>query len=259
MQTHDSTTLPGSSSVQYAPVPVQQRLPLREAILLIFYHLRLLNWWLFLLILFGFSGCGVLVWLQLHAGGSQGLSHAIGLSQFVMEPGVGLFAGVFASSLIVGDPLLEMMMVTRTGMQGVAIWRFLLTFCVLLCCSAIYLAWSLGDRMSYAVQQSPLFLLLLWLTPVLVMSMLGLFGSLVTHNAALGMVIAAVPLSSSLFLYDYLLPIQATHPFFITYTYSGGQDAPDWWTNRLTLLGIALVLAVCNWWLLSREEHLLGR
>ena len=258
MQTSDSTTLHKSASLQYVPVSERQHLPLREWALLLFYHLRLLNWWLFLLMLLGFLGAAFLVWLQLRAGGAQGLSNATELSQFVMEPGAGLLAGMLASALIVGDPLLEVMMATRAGLYGVVIWRSLLTFFMLLLCSAAYLAWSLGNGISYARQQSPLFLLLLWLAPVLVMSMLGLFGSLITRNAALGMALAVVPLAGSLFLYNYLLPIQATHPFLLSYTYSGGQDAPDWWTNRLTLLGVALVLAVCNWWLLRREERLLG-
>jgi hypothetical protein len=208
--------------------------------------------------LLGFLSAGGLVWQQLHTGDSQGLSGAVELSRFVMEPGAGLFAGMLASSLIVGDPLLEVIMATRTGIYGVVIWRSVLTFFLLLCCSAAYLIWSRDLGISYARQQSLLFLLFVWLAPVLVMSTLGLFGTLATRNAALGMVIAAVPLAGSLFLYEKLLPIQATHPFFLSYTYSGGQDASDWWTNRLTLLLIALVLAVWNWWWLSREECLLG-
>jgi hypothetical protein len=90
------------------------------------------------------------------------------------------------------------------------------------------------------------------------MGMLGLFGSLSTRNAALGMLIATVPLGGALLGQLYLLPIQAAHPFIIPYTYWGEQDAPDWWTNRLTLLGIALALAAWNWWLLQREECLPG-
>jgi hypothetical protein len=93
---------------------------------------------------------------------------------------------------------------------------------------------------------------------VLVMGMLGLFGSLFTRNAALGLVIAIVPLAGSLLLYTKLVSIPATHPFFLSYTFSGGQDAHDWWINRLTLLGIAVALAVWNWWLLRQEERLLG-
>jgi hypothetical protein len=258
MQTSDGTALQSASPLQYEPIPAKSRLPLREGVLLIFYHLRLLNWWLFLFMQLGFLGAGGLVWLQLQEGGSQGLGRAVELSRFVMEPGAGLLAGMLASSLIVGDPLLEVMMATRAGIYGVVIWRSLLTFFLLLLCSAAYLVWSLGNGISYARQQNLLFLLLAWLAPVLVMSMLSLLSALATRNTALGMMIATVPLAGSLFLYEKLLPIQATHPFFISYTYSGEQDAPDWWTNRLTLLGIALAFAVWNWWLLDREERLLG-
>jgi hypothetical protein len=259
MQMSDTTIPTSAPSLHTAPVTVRvkQQIPLHEALLLARYHVRLLDWWQFLLMLLGFLGAGILVLIQQHAGSPQGLSNAIDLSRFVMEPGAGLLAGVFASSFIVSDPTLEVTMATRAGVSGVVIWRILLTFAMLLICSAAYLAWSLDNGISYARQQSPLFLLLMWLAPVLVMTMLGLSGSLLTHNAALGMTIAAIPLAASLFLSGPLLPIQATHPFFISYTYSGGQDAPDWWTNRLTLLAVALALGVWNWWLLRREEPLL--
>ena len=258
MRTSETISSRSISSLRYAPAAPDGRPPLREAALLFFYHLRLLNWWLFALVALCFLGFGGLVWMQLQIGGPQGLSNAMGLSRFVLEPGAGLLAGMLASSLIVSDPLLEVMMATRAGIYAVVIWRALLTFCLLLCCSAAYLVWSLANGVSYARQQSPLFLLLVWLAPVLVMGLLGLLGALATRNAALGMVIAVVPLAGSLFLYEKLLPIQATHPFLLSYTYSGSQDAPDWWLNRLTLLGIALAFAVWNWWFLHREERLLN-
>jgi hypothetical protein len=258
MPTGKKPALQSASSLRYVPKSAPSQRAWREAILLARYHVRLLNWWLLLLVALGFLGAGFLVWLPLHAGGAQGQSQAMGLSQFVLEPCAGLLAGMLASSLIVDDPLLEVTMVTRIGIYRLVLWRALLTFLLLLCCSAAFLAWSLANSISYARQQSPLSLLLLWLAPVLVMGMLGLFGSLVTRNAALGLVMAAVPLAGSLFLYQKLVSIPATHPFFISYTSSGGQDASDWWINRLTLLGIAVVFAVWNWWLLRREERLLG-
>jgi hypothetical protein len=258
MLTGETTPLQSTSSLRYAPVATKERLPFREAGLLLFYHLRLLNWWLFALMGLSFLGVGGLVWMQLQIGGLQGLSNAMELSRFVLEPGAGMLAGMLASSLIVGDPLLEMTIATRAGIYAVVVWRALLSFFFLLCCFAAYLVWSLANGVSYARQQSLLFLLLVWLAPVLVIGLLGLLGSLATRNAALGTVIAAVPLAGSLFLYEKLLPIQATHPFFLSYTYSGGQDSPDWWTNRLTLLGIALALAAWNWWFLRREERLLS-
>ena len=76
--------------------------------------------------------------------------------------------------------------------------------------------------------------------------------------AELGAVLATLPLAGSLFLYAPLLRFAAARLFFVAYTFSGGQDAPDWWANRLTLLGIALVVAAWTGWLLRREERLLG-
>ncbi len=257
MRTSEKTAVQDALSWQYTPISTQRRLPLREAILLASYHLRLISRWLFLLVLLGFLSCAGLCWLQLHSSAAQGASSALELSQFVLESGAGLLAGMFASSLIVGDPLLEVIMATRAGIFAIVLWRSLLTFFFLLCCSAGYLAWSLGNGINYASQQSPLALLLTWLAPVLVTGALGLFGALATRNAALGLVIAVLPLGGAHFFHGYLLPIQATHPFFIPYT-SWAAGAPDWWTNRLALLGIALALALCNWCWLRREERLLG-
>jgi hypothetical protein len=246
------------ASVRCALAPAERRLPWREAILLARYHLRVLNWWLFLLVILGFAGAGVAVWARAQAGDAQSLSDANSLSRFALEPLAGLFAGMLGSALIVRDPPLELLLATRTGASGVTIWRSLLTFIVLLLCSAAFLAWSLDQGINYAQRQSPLYVLLIWLAPVLLIGTLGLFGSVIAHNDALGAVLAAVPLAGSLFLYEPLLRFAAARPFFVAYTFSGGQDAPDWWANRLTLLGIALAFAVWLGWLLRREERLLG-
>jgi hypothetical protein len=232
---------------------------MREGALLARYQLRLLDWWPFLLMLLAYVACGLLAWVQVQSiGGDEGMRSAAELSRFVMEPVAGLFAGVLAGSAVVSDPLLEVTMATAGGIYRVAAWRLLLAFCALAACSAAYLAWSLVLGVSYSGRQSPIYLLVMWLAPALVMGMLGLFGSLLARNAALGVVLASIPLVGSLFAYGPLSAVEAAHPFFITYTFSGGQDAPDWWANRLTLLGIAVLLAVFNGQLLSREERLLG-
>lgn len=132
----------------------------------------------------------------MHTGGAEAQGQALALSLFVLEPGSGLLAGMLASSLIVNDPLLEVTMATRSGASRLVLWRALLTHLLLLCCSAAFLAWTLANGISYARQQQSLpSLVLVCLTPMLVMDMLGLFGSLVTCNVALGLVIAAVPLA----------------------------------------------------------------
>lgn len=257
MQTGERSAERNKVSLQYAPVASSRRLPLREAALLLLYHLRLLNWWLFLLTWLAFLAAGLLTWLQLHLGGAQGTGNALGLARFVLESVSGLFAGMLASSLVVNDPSLEVSMATRQGVYSVVSWRASLTFVLLFCCSALYLAWSLAGGVNYAHQQAPLALLLLWLAPVLLMGALGLFGALATRNAALGMLIAVLPLAGAHFLHGYLIPIAWTHPFFLPYT-SWNANASDWWTNRLSLLFIALALIACNWWWLGYEERLLN-
>lgn len=234
-----------------------RRIDIRQAVLLARYHLRVLGWGPFLLMLLSFLGAGILLRIQLQ-NAAEGLGLGTELSRFVMEPGAALFAAVLGSSLVMNDPLLEVNLATRTGAHGLVIWRALLSVLPLLLCSAVYLVWSLTNGVSYARQQSPLYLLLVWLAPALFTGMLGLFGSLVTRNAALGFTIAVVPLAASLFLSGAITPIKGAHLFLVSYTFSGGQDAPDWWANRLALLAGALLFAAWSGWLLRRDERLVN-
>lgn len=246
-----------SSAVEYNGVAASPRISWREAILLATYHIRLLNWWLFLLMALGFVGsCGVF-WLTAHTGTPVALGRGNELSRFVLESGAGLVASTLASFLVVGDPMLEVMMTTHTGIYKVLAWRYLLTLVFLLIFSAAYLAWSLWYGTTYTSHQTILFILFTWLAPVLVMSMLGLLGALMTRNATLGAVIAALPLMADLFLHDDLLPIALYRPFFIPFTI-WEHDSSDWWLNRFVLLGCGLALALCCCWWLRREERLLG-
>jgi hypothetical protein len=247
-------------------IPVGGRIPLREVLLLGKYHLRLLNWWLFLLMFLGFLGSCGLFWLVVHSGTTTAVSNGNEFSRFVLESGAGLVAGLLTSSLVVGDPLLEVMMATRSGIYRVFGWRYLLTLSILLVCSAAYLAWSLAWGTIYTVPQSAFTLLFVWLAPVFAMSTLGLLGALLTRNAALGAVIAAIPLAIALFLHSDLLAIAATNAFwrpfilwfFVPFTL-WSYDVPNyWWLNRALLMGTGLILALCCWWLLRREERLLG-
>jgi hypothetical protein len=241
----------------YTSAPTARRMSWREAFLLATYHTRLLNWWLFLLMLLGFAGSAALLWLEVRAGTPDAFGHGDELSRFVLESGAGLVVAMLASSLVVGDPTLEVTMATRSGIYRVLAWRYLLTLFFLALCCAAYLAWSLLLGVSYAPQQTPLFFLLLWLAPALVMSMLGILGALATRNAALGAVIAAIPLMAALFLHNDLLPIAPVRPFFIPYTI-WAYASPTWWSNRVSLLAVAVILALCCWRWLRREERLLG-
>lgn len=233
------------------------RIPFSEIVLLLSYQLRLLNWWLFLLMGLGFLGSGAIFWFEVRTGTPLALGNGAELSRFVMESGTGLIAGMLASSLIVGDPALEVAMTTRTGIYRVLTWRYLLMCVFLLLASAAYLSYTLVLKTVYAQQQSLLYFLLLWLAPVLAMSMLGLFFAILTRSAALGAVIAALPLMIDLFVHDELLNIAGYRPFFIPFTI-WAHDASDWWLNRFVLVGIGLLLALACWWWLRREERLLG-
>jgi hypothetical protein len=222
-------------------------MPLREAALLARYHLRVLGRAPLLLILLGFLGFAILLWFQAHD-----LRIGLELSLFVLEPFAALIAAMIGSALIINDPDLELLITTRTELVTLVIWRWLLSFIPLLICSTTFLIWSLANGIEYTASKIPL----IWLAPVLVMSMLGLLGSLLTRSATLGMTLAALPWAGSLFLSTPLAQWLATHWFFISETYSEGPNSPHWWMNRLTLLGCTLIFAVWNGWLLRREERL---
>lgn len=245
-----------NSALQYRQVSQQSRLSLSDTFLIFRYHLKVFSSWLLGLIGFGFGTCAIILWLQLKKGDAESLGNAAQLSLFVLESGAGLVAGLLASSLLIGDPLLEIMMVTSSGIGKVAAIRLFLSFGLLMVYSTLYLVWSLINGVVYAKEQGLLFFLLLWLAPVATVGMLAFFCSLITRNSALGLVIGLVPLAGALFLQPYLLLVEQLHPFIISYTLAG-YNAPDWWLNRLTLLAIGLGLAGLNGWILRKEERLL--
>src|SRR5258708_14635096 len=190
------------ASIEASTMPTARRMPLREALLLGIYHMRLLNWWLFLLMFLGFLGsCGIF-WLTVRSGNPGAIDRGNEFSRFVLETGAGLVAGLLSSFLVVGDPLLELMIATREGIYKVLGWRLLLTLLILLLCSSAYLTWSLSWRAAYTVPQTFFSVLFVWIAPVFTMSMLGLLGSLLTRNAPLGAVIAAVPVMIALFMHS---------------------------------------------------------
>ncbi|GHO47834.1 hypothetical protein [Ktedonospora formicarum] len=241
----------------YDSSPSSHAMPWREYVLLACYHLRLLNWWLYALMLLGFLGSCAIFWLQIRTGTIESIHQGDSLSRFILETGAGLISGALASTLVIGDPLLEISMATRTGILRILLWRYLLTCLTLFVCSVAYLGWTLHFGATYTQQQSPLSLLLVWLAPVALLSMLSMLGAFFTCNATLGATLSIIPLVADVFLHDELLSIAAMRPIFIPYTY-WAHDAPDWWVNRLTLLGIAGTLALCSWWRLRHEEHLLS-
>ena len=257
MQPRADSAPSSTSALSYAPA--ETRRPWREAALLARYHLRLLDGWLLVLMLLGFGTCAIVVGVQSQSPHTTDVRNAAGLSLFVLESGAALFAGLLGSALIINDPLLEVLLATRGGIVAPVAWRAALGFGMLLgCCAGFQLCLAVAG-----LQQDFVLAPLTWLAPAVVMGMLGLFGSLLARNAALGAALAAAPLAGSLFLYNALFSLPAARPFLISYTcsaYAAGVSlgARDWLTNRLALLGIALLLAGCNLWLLRREERLLG-
>ena len=256
-----------AASFEYKSTSSTTLIPLREAFLLIKYHLRLLNWWLLLVMLLGFVGSGAMLWLVLNSGGQLATTHGNEFSRFILELGASLIAIVLTSVLVVGDPGLEVIMVTQEGISRVLIWRYLITLCVLFICAAGYLIWSLLLGVTYTVPQTALTLFMVWFAPVFVMSMLSMLTSLIARNAALGVVIAAIPLMSVLLFHNDLVNIMAAHLWvrvtflgvFFPYTLWGFEQPGWWWANRLLLIVEGLLLIYWSWWCLRKEERLLGK
>src|SRR5260370_36643478 len=104
-----------SPAVEYSGVTASPRISWREAILLATYHIRLLNWWLFLLMALGFAGsCGVF-WLTAHTGTPVALGRGNELSRFVLESGAGFVAGTLTSFFVGGGSMAGMMVPTTAG------------------------------------------------------------------------------------------------------------------------------------------------
>ena len=236
----------------------RQWMPLRERLLLVVYHLRMLNWWLYALMLLCFIGSGFIYWWTIRSGTPAAKSYGAELGRFVMEGGAGLIAGALTSFLIMNDPILELEITTGKGIMAVFSWRYLLTLVLLLFCSLLFLGWTFHFGTQYSNQQSVWFLISLWLTPVLIMSMIASLSAFLTHNGTMGTVIAAIPFIGDMLLHDEMLQISWLRPIFIPFSI-WGHDASDWWTNRLTLISIGLGLAVICWYILQyREDKLLG-
>src|SRR5258708_40104739 len=114
-----------SPAVEYSGVTASPRISWREAILLATYHIRLLNWWLFLLMALGFVGsCGVF-WLTAHTSTPVALGRGNELSRFVLESGAGFVASTLTSFFVGGGPMLEVVITTHSCIYKVSALRLL--------------------------------------------------------------------------------------------------------------------------------------
>ena len=243
---------------KYSPSENKRRLSASDALRYAYYHARMLHGWLYGLMFLGFLGACTLCWIILKTEGSDAIRSESTLSRFVLESGVGLFAGALTGFLVIGDPLLELEIPTVTGIGRVFTWRYLLTVASIVCCALVYLWWSLYEGAQYAAQQNIVFFVLLIGVPLLTMSMIALFCALLLRNATSGALFPGMLLIADMLLYSFFLTKSWSRLLFIPYTI-WGYNAADWLNNRLTLLAIGIALACISGWLLTRrEERLLG-
>ncbi len=229
----------------------------RERLLLAFYHLRVLKPFSLLLIVAGFVGAGAVLWVITLNGRPISLSYGNEFSRFVMESGAALIAGISASTLIVGDSALEMLLASRQGIQHILMWRAIVSWLFLGILTAAFFIWSSILHIHYTPHDSALVLFSTCAVPVFLLSMIALGGALLTKSSALGAVLAGLVLMIQLLAKDYILVNTASSLFFIPLTLFR-PDSPIWWWNRLVLLGCGAVIAIwCLFWLRC-EERLLG-
>jgi hypothetical protein len=230
-----------------------------ERILLSLYHMRVINWWLLLIVVGLFVLFGGVIWFTLHTNTphtANPVQYVTGASRFLLEAGAATIAGTLVGPLVLSDPMLELLLVSRGGIRQILLCRFLLVIFILFLTCVVYLAWSLALGVRYSRQESLLWFFLLWLAPVLFVSMLGLTVSFISHSAAIGAVFSGLLLTFSIFLSDYIITQEPLRLFFIALSLYV-PDASDWWWNRLVLTCSGLILALWCWWWISRDERLL--
>ncbi len=260
LQTDTKTGLKSSPDLYKAE---SHRAALRETLLLVGYHLRLLRWRVLLLSMSSMGVAGAICWLMVRNPTPLAFDQAHDFSLFIMESGIGIIAAGLASSLLIGDPGLELSLTLRDGVSRILLWRSLLILGLLLLVLTAFYAWTRLLGIDYGSKDQVRNLVLVWLTPILCLGTLGFTTSLLTRNLTLGATLAILPIMAELFAKDDLQLSYIGRLIFIPYTefnlkleqYFPGN--PGWLTNRLSLLGISMLLILWNVWWLRSEEHVL--
>ncbi len=226
------------------------------------YEMRILGVGIFaapLLVIALFVGVAALASFE---SGRQGASSAVGHHDmaigllFLLEAGLPLVAGLVAAYLIATNPAKELHFTLVTSYRATMGQRLALFTCW------AFLA-SLGACIAIAragywiVPQDAPRNLLIFSAPLLWFIATGALLSLLLGNWIASNTILGLLWIGELFLRPWMLQHAITQKLYLFLTIFA-PDAAYWQTNRLTLLGVAMVFLVLVALLLRRNEAILG-
>lgn len=227
------------------------------------YELRIIGIWVILtpiLILFGFALLAGLIY-GLGGANTTEIARFLGASLEMMLP---LAAGIFIATIVTHDPALELQLTFPRRYDRTALCRLtMITLWVMLVAlvTSILLAvlslWRIPTQVqSWSAPLQVIGGLLTWLAPLFWLVTFGLCVSLLIRSRSAasallgGLWIGEVILKGMFVTTDWL------KPFFLFPT-TFAPDVDFWLTNRLELIGMAVLLLVLGWLLLRNTESLL--
>lgn len=174
-----------------------------------------------------------------------------------LEMGVPLAAGIGAAALVGRDPAVELHLSLPTPYRVTLVRRLVITLgwaavVALLVAGALLVT---GWWARWPANHGPLVGQLTWLAPTCCLGAIGFLAAVALRGpGAAGGVVATLWIFEQIFA-DVVQEdrwSRLLYPFATT----RGAVAADWAENRITLMTVALVLAVLAWLLLGRTERL---
>ena len=167
-----------------------------------------------------------------------------------------LVMGMVAAHVVATDPGIEWQLTMPTPYR-LTIFRRLAV--LLVWAAVVALLYVIGVRLvgRWFVPEGFVMAQLTWLSPMLAFAALGALLALLMRNRSASAALVGSVWIMAIVLHDQLLSYGWARPWFpFATTYAAGADF--WLANRLTLIGIALVLAGAAAALLGHSEGLLA-
>lgn len=221
------------------------------------YELRVLGRWTLLtpiLIMLGFALLALFLVTAHHGNSVRVLSASLELF-------LPLAVGVIAATLGIQDTAIELQLTMPRSYRQTVLYRlgWMVGWTALIACISsilirVFGQWPhLGQLQSWGGPEQLLGEQLVWGAPLLWFAALGLCIALFLRSSMVsGMLLGAISLAEFV-AHSYFAAVPWLHPiFFLATTYQA--DTPFWLTNRLELLGIALLLFLVGSRLLHNSE-----
>jgi len=166
-----------------------------------------------------------------------------------------MIGGIGAASIVAGDPAVELHLTLPAEFRATMSRRLLLALgWISLLGLGFTDALAASNRLVWPV--SPLGNELIWMAPMLRLAGAGATLSLVNGTAAAGSSLVGMIWVLQLAFDRSLAQVPALRPVLLFIRFDAATPA-DWTENRLTLLGLSVVLLGFTVWLLGRSETLL--